>query len=143
MRIRIFLVPLVAASIWLLGSCDDDPQKSYDKGYAVGSAIGTLLSSKGTPTGQRACGGCSSLTARLMGTWKSETDARILTFKADGVGVMQTLSGEAALRFDFCWGLNEESIAIAYRENEAVKTMRGVFVEGRLTLEGKSYSRGI
>ena len=68
---------------------------------------------------------------------------RILTFKADGAGVMQTSSGAAALRFDFCWGLNEESIAIAYREDEEVKTMRGVFVEGRLTLEGKSYSREI
>lgn len=57
---------------------------------------------------------------------------------------MQTSSGAAALRFDFCWGgLNEESIAVAYREDEEVKTMRGVFVEGRLTLEGKSYSREI
>ncbi len=56
---------------------------------------------------------------------------------------MQTSSGAAALRFDFCWGLNEESIAIAYREDKEVKTMRGVFVEGRLTLEGKSYSREI
>lgn len=56
---------------------------------------------------------------------------------------MQTSSGKAALRFDFCWGLNEESIAIAYREDKEVKTMRGVFVEGRLTLEGKSYSREI
>ena len=43
----------------------------------------------------------------------------------------------------FVGGLNEESIAIAYREDEEVKTMRGVFVEGRLTLEGKSYSRKI
>lgn len=57
---------------------------------------------------------------------------------------MQTSSGAAALRFDFCWGgLNEESMAVAYREDEEVKTMRGVFVEGRLTLEGKSYSREI
>ena len=40
-------------------------------------------------------------------------------------------------------GLNEESIVIAYREDKEVKTMRGVFVEGRLTLEGKSYSREI
>lgn len=40
-------------------------------------------------------------------------------------------------------GLNEESMAVAYREDEEVKTMRGVFVEGRLTLEGKSYSREI
>ena len=79
-----------------------------------------------------------------MGTWKSETDARILTFRADGAGVMQTSSGAAALRFDFCWGgLNEESIAVAYREDKEVKAMRGVFVEGRLTLEGKSYSREI